>query len=309
MLQDFLKKFKQSLSKTREGMFGKIQEVIRLKPKIDESVLEEIEHILIQADIGIEPTLEIINRIREKLNLREISEDLEKEIQRLLEKEILQILQKNPLQSVSFFRPIQRPYVILIVGVNGAGKTTTIGKMAHRYKTEGKRVLLAACDTFRAAAIDQLSIWAKRTDADIVHHQPGSDPASVAFDALSAAKARNIDVVLIDTAGRLHTRTDLMEEVKKIRRVLNKVQKGAPHETLLVLDATTGQNAITQARQFHDDLTLTGLILAKLDSTAKGGVVIAIADKLGLSVRLVGVGEDIDDLHDFDPATFVKALF
>ncbi len=189
------------------------------------------------------------------------------------------------------------------------GKTTTIGKMAARYRAGGKRVLLAACDTFRAAAIDQLSIWADRTGADIVRHQPGADAASVAFDALSAAKSRGIDIVLIDTAGRLHTKVNLMEELKKIRRVLGRSHDGAPHEILLVLDATTGQNAVAQARQFHSDLAITGLVLAKLDGTAKGGVVIAIADELDLPVRMVGLGEGPDDYNDFDAETFVKALF
>ncbi len=308
MLQNFLTKLKQGLSRTREGMFGKIREVIRLKPELDEEALEEIEEILIQADVGVDPTLRIVDRLRERVNAGEISDNPEGAVQRLLKEEILQILQ-TPSHAVSPLRSASPPCVILVVGVNGVGKTTTIGKMAGRYRAEGKRVLLAACDTFRAAAIDQLSIWAERTGADIVRHQPGADPASVAFDALSAAGSRGIDVVLIDTAGRLHTRVNLMEEVKKIRRVLGKCQEGAPHQTLLVLDATTGQNAVAQARQFHADLEVTGLVLAKLDGTAKGGVVVAIADELGLPVRMVGLGEGPDDLNDFDPEAFVKALF
>ena len=196
-----------------------------------------------------------------------------------------------------------------MVGVNGVGKTTTIGKLATRLSAQGNRVLLAACDTFRAGAIDQLAIWAERADAEIVRHKPGADAASVAFDALSAAQARDIDVVLIDTAGRLHTKVNLMEELKKIRRVLSKNLNGAPHETLLVLDATTGQNAVAQATQFHNDIELTGLVLAKLDGTAKGGVAIAIASQLHLPVRYVGLGEDPEDLADFDPEAFARALF
>ena len=308
MLRNLLTKFKQGLSKTREGMFGRIREVIRLRPELDGEALEEIEEILIQADVGVDPTLRIVDRLRERVNAGETSDNPEGAVRRLLEDEILQILQ-TPSHKVSTLRPAAPPYVILVVGVNGVGKTTTIGKMAGRYRAEGKRVLLAACDTFRAAAIDQLSVWAERTGADIVRHQPGADPASVAFDALSAAGSRGIDVVLIDTAGRLHTRVNLMEEVKKIRRVLGKRQEGAPHETLLVLDATTGQNAVAQARQFHADLEVTGLVLAKLDGTAKGGVVVAIAHELGLPVRMVGLGEGPDDLNDFDPEAFVKALF
>ena len=308
MLGKFLNKFKEGLARTREGLFGKIKEVIRRRPRLDEEALEEIEEILIQADVGVGPTLRIIDRLRERVEDGGLSGDPEGAVQRLLEEEILQFLQPSAPSQPAQAAP-GSPTVILVVGVNGVGKTTTIGKMAMRYKAEGKRVLLAACDTFRAAAIEQLGIWAERTDADIVRHQPGADAASVAFDALSAAASRGIDIVLIDTAGRLHTKVNLMEEVKKIRRVLAKCQPGAPHEILLVLDATTGQNAVIQARQFHKDLEITGLVLAKLDGTAKGGVVVAIADELGLPVRMVGLGEGVDDLKDFDPESFVKALF
>ena len=212
---------------------------------------------------------------------------------------------------LSASEPLERvaqPTVFLIVGVNGAGKTTTIGKLAKRYADEGKKVLLAASDTFRAGAIAQIEVWAKRSSAEIVRHQDGADAASVAYDALEAAKARNVDVVLIDTAGRLHTKVNLMEEVKKISRVVSKAIVGAPHETLLVIDATTGQNAIEQARAFHQHLTLTGLVLAKLDGTAKGGIVIAVSDELDIPVRLVGLGEGEDDLQPFDPKAFTEAL-
>ncbi len=307
MLATLLNRFKKGLTRTRQGMFGKIREVIRRHPELDEQTLEDIEDILIQADIGVDPALRIIDRLRERVKTHPAPAEAEGIVQRLLEEEILQILQSPHPRAQP--PPAATPYVILVVGVNGVGKTTTIGKMAAHYRAGGKRVLLAACDTFRAAAIDQLSIWAERTGADLVRHRPGADAASVAFDALSAARSRRIDIVLIDTAGRLHTRVNLMGELKKIRRVLGKCQDGAPHETLLVLDAATGQNAVAQARQFHTDLDITGLILAKLDGTARGGVVIAIADELGLPVRMVGFGEGPDDYSDFDPNAFVKALF
>jgi len=307
MLGRLIDKFKKGLAKTREGMVQKIREVIRMRPKLDEETLEEIEEILIQADVGGGPTLRIIDQLRERIESGEPVEDPETAVQEFLEEEIRKILQ--PEESAPPSAITAKPHVILIVGVNGVGKTTTIGKMAHKFNREGKKVILAAGDTFRAAAIDQLDIWAERSGADIVSHQPGADAASVAFDAIQAAQARDADIVLIDTAGRLHTKINLMEEVKKIRRVVDKAMPGAPHETLLVLDATTGQNAVTQAKQFHNTVELSGLVLAKLDGTAKGGVVIAIADELDLPVRFVGLGEGLEDLDDFDPETFVKALF
>ena len=305
MLGKLIDKLKTGLTKTREGMVQKIREVIRRRPEIDEETLEEIEEILIEADIGVEPTLRIIDQLRERFETGEPVEN--PEIQEFLEEEIRKIL--LPSDTAPSIAITTKPHVILVVGVNGVGKTTTIGKMAHKLSREGKKVLFAAGDTFRAAAIDQLGIWANRTGSDIVQHQPGADAASVAFDAIQAARARDIDVVLIDTAGRLHTKINLMEEVKKIRRVVAKALPGAPHETLLVLDATTGQNAVIQAKQFHSTVELTGLVLAKLDGTAKGGVVIAIADELDLPVRYVGLGEGIEDLDDFDPENFVRALF
>jgi len=307
MLSRLIDKFKKGLAKTREGMVQKIREVIRLRPKLDEETLEEIEEILIQADVGIDPTMRIIDNLRKRVASGEKVEDPENMVQQFLEDEIRKILQ--PDNAPPTIALTQKPHVILIVGVNGVGKTTSIGKLARKFNREGKKVLLAAGDTFRAAAIEQLDIWADRTDADIVKHKPGADAASVAFDAIQAAKARETDVVLIDTAGRLHTKVNLMEEVKKIRRVVDKALPGAPHETLLVLDATTGQNAVNQARQFHQSCDLTGLILAKLDGTAKGGVVIAIAADLDLPVRFVGLGEGPDDLEDFVPENFVRALF
>ena len=307
MLSRLIDKFKKGLAKTREGMVQKIREVIRLSPKLDEETLEEIEEILIQADVGVDPTLRIIDQLRERVTSGGPVEDPETAVQEFLEEEIRKILQPEESAKPSIITA--KPHVILVVGVNGVGKTTTIGKMAHKFGREGKKVILAAGDTFRAAAIDQLAIWAERSGADIVRHQPGADSASVAYDAIQAAQARGADIVLIDTAGRLHTKVNLMEEVKKIRRVVDKAMPGAPHETLLVLDATTGQNAVTQAKQFHNTVELTGLVLAKLDGTAKGGVVIAIADELDLPVRFVGLGEGTEDLDDFDAETFVKALF
>lgn len=307
MLGKLIDKLRKGLTKTREGMVQKIREVIRRRPEIDEETLEEIEEILIEADIGVDPTLRIIDQLRERFETGEPVENSETAVQEFLEEEIRKIL--LPSDTAPSAATTAKPHIILVVGVNGAGKTTTIGKMAHKLSRERKTVLFAAGDTFRAAAIDQLGIWADRTGSDMVRHQPGADAASVAFDAIQAARARDIDVVLIDTAGRLHTKVNLMEEVKKIRRVIAKAMPGAPHETLLVLDATTGQNAVIQAKHFHSAVELTGLVLAKLDGTAKGGVVIAIADELDLPVRYVGLGEDVEDLEDFDPENFVKALF
>ncbi len=307
MLGNFLEKFKKGLSKTREGLSGRITEVLRRNPKLDEETLEEIEEILIRSDVGVNATLRIIDRLRERLREGPAPEGAEDWVRGRLETELMGIL--RTAQPASPIPPRTRPHVILVAGVNGSGKTTTIGKLACRYGARGRRVLLAACDTFRAAAIDQLTIWAERSGADIVRHRPGADAASVAFDALSAARSRDMDIVIIDTAGRLHTSVNLMEELKKIRRVLGKCVPGAPHETLLVLDATTGQNAVAQARRFHADIGITGLVLAKLDGTAKGGVVIAIADELGLPVCMVGLGEGQDDLSDFEPGAFVTALF
>ena len=307
MLGKLIDKLKKGLTKTREGMVQKIREVIRRHPEIDEETLEEIEEILIEADVGVDPTFRIIDQLRERFETGEPVENPETAIQEFLEEEIRKIL--LPSDTAPPVSITAKPHVILVVGVNGVGKTTTIGKMAYKLSREGKKVLFAAGDTFRAAAIDQLGIWADRTGSDIVHHQPGADAASVAFDAIQAARARDIDVVLIDTAGRLHTKVNLMEEVKKIRRVVARALPGAPHETLLVLDATTGQNAVIQAKHFHSTVELTGLVLAKLDGTAKGGVVIAIADELDLPVRYVGLGESVEDLDDFDPENFVRALF
>ncbi|GAB4371165.1 MAG: signal recognition particle-docking protein FtsY [Calditrichia bacterium] len=301
---NFLKKFKDGLSKTREQVFGQIQQVIFSARKIDDELLEEIEDLLISGDVGVETTAEIIRRIQERARK-----------QKLENSEQLYELLKTVIAEM-FVRPSgvdsmdqHRPYVILVVGVNGTGKTTSIAKMAWRFKEEGKTVLLVAADTFRAAAIEQLQIWAERAGVDLIKHQSGADPGAVVFDALQAARSRQKDVVIIDTAGRLHTKVNLMEELKKIRRVIQKVIPEAPHQTLLVLDATTGQNALNQARQFIEAVGVNGIILSKLDGTAKGGAVIAISRQLNLPVMYVGLGEQMDDLQPFDPRLFVEGLF
>ena len=302
MLGGFLDKFKAGLARTREAVVDRIREAVGGKPRLDEETLEEIEEILIQADIGVDTSMDLIDRLRERYGDAD-HEEVEQGVFDLLARELGSMLTvPTPIAST------HRPTIILVVGVNGAGKTTTVGKLAKRFSDDGKKVLIAACDTFRAAAIDQLEIWAERTGADIVRHQAGADAASVAYDAMEAAVARGIDVVLIDTAGRLHTKVNLMEELKKIQRVVARTIEDAPHETLLVLDATTGQNAVEQARAFHRDASLTGLVLAKLDGTAKGGVIVAVTHELDVPVRLVGLGEGEDDLQPFDPEHFIAAL-
>lgn len=308
MTRNFLGKFLEGLSKTREAALVRIRDVIRRGPQLDAEAFDQLEEALIQADVGVGATGRILETLRCRVQNAGASGLTEEMIWSILSEQVLAILKEcsNP-SSDSSLR--QKPWVVMVAGVNGAGKTTTVGKLATRLRSEKKRVLLAACDTFRAAGIDQLRVWADRCGADIVEHQPGADAASVAFDAITAARARDSDMVLIDTAGRLHTKVNLMEELKKIQRVLGKALDGAPHEVLLVIDATTGQNAVAQARQFHQDLGVTGLVLAKLDGTAKGGVVVAIAEELGLPLQMVGLGEEADDLVDFDPESFVAALF
>jgi len=306
MIGRFFEKLRDGLAKTREAVIGRIGEAIRGRQRIDEGLLEEIEEALIGADVGLHTTDRLINRLRERVALDGIVDRPEK-IRHVLKEEIVALF-----DGISGLTGRQehdgRPYVSLIVGVNGTGKTTTVGKLAKRYTDQGKRVLVAACDTFRAAAIEQLDVWVKRAGAELVRHQTGADPASVAYDAMSAASARESDVVLIDTAGRLHTKVNLMEELKKIKRVISKQRAGAPDEILLVLDATTGQNAIAQARQFHRDLEISGLVLTKLDGTAKGGIILAIWDQLGIPVTMIGVGEGIDDLQEFNAQDFAEAL-
>lgn len=297
----FFDKLKQGLAKTRKGLIEKVESIFSGR-KIDFETLEELEEALLTADIGVKATTEIIDFLKEKTKKGEI-----KDISKI--KEYLKLEMSGMLGDSQPLIIDKKPFVILAVGVNGVGKTTTIGKLAARFINDGKSVILAAADTFRAAAIEQLEIWAKRTTAQIVKHQSGSDPAAVAFDAIEAAKARNIDVVIVDTAGRLHTKSPLMEELKKVRRVIEKGIPSAPHEVLLVVDATTGQNALRQAEMFNNAIGVTGIALTKLDGTAKGGIIFAIKRELGIPIRYIGIGEGIEDLRDFEPKDFVEALF
>ncbi len=305
-MKSLVQKIRSGLSRTRSSLVDGISKAITGKSRLDDDLLETIEERLIAADMGVDTAMEVIDVLRDRLNPRE-REELPKVFD-VIKQELLERLQRMNGRAG---QPelAERPHVIMVVGVNGVGKTTTIGKLAHLYKSDGKRVILGAADTFRAAAQEQLAIWAERAKVDIVRNKPGADPASVAFDTVSAAQSRGMDVAIIDTAGRLHTRSNLMEELKKIRRVIERKQPGAPHEVLLVLDATTGQNGLAQARQFHEAVQVTGIVLTKLDGTAKGGIVFAIQQELQLPVRFIGVGEQIDDLQPFEPETYVEALF
>jgi fused signal recognition particle receptor len=302
MTMGFFDRLKTGLTKTRKGLVGKMDHIF-MGRKIDEEALEELEETLIAADVGTKAANEIVEFIREKARNGE-ARDYDTAMG-FLKMEMSSML--GPYQPLLISG--ERPYVILAVGVNGVGKTTTIGKLASRFVSDGLSVILAASDTFRAAAIEQVEIWAKRSGAQLVKHQGGSDPAAVAFDAIEAARARMTDIVIVDTAGRLHTKNPLMEELKKIARVIDKGMPGAPHEVLLVVDATTGQNALRQAEMFLSAVSVTGIALTKLDGTARGGIVFAIKRELGIPIRLIGVGEAIDDLRDFRPQEFVEALF
>ncbi len=303
--EGFFQRFKQRISKTRESITGRLDKIFFGKKEITEELLDEIEEILFTSDIGVETAQELIDKIREKVSRKELK-DPEK-LKQALKEEILNFL-KTPEEKKLIY-PQGEPLVIMMVGVNGVGKTTTIGKLAYQMNKDGKKVLLVAADTFRAAATEQLAIWAERAGAELVKREEGTDPSAVVFDSLDIANKKGLDVVIIDTAGRLHTKKNLMEELKKIKRVCNKKLFGAPHEIWLVLDATTGQNAISQAKMFHDALGLTGIILTKLDGTAKGGVIIGISHELKIPILFVGIGESIDDLKPFEPEWFVKALF
>ncbi len=293
-------RLKKGLSKTREVLTTDIDDLF-LGRKPDEELLEDIEELLITSDMGVQTTMKLM----EKVGKRSAGISNAKELKQVLKSEICALIKKREPLSQNAVKPC----VIMVIGVNGVGKTTTIGKLAARFSAEGKKVLVAAADTFRAAAVEQLSIWAERSGADIVKHRENADPAAVAFDAVQAAAARDKDIVIVDTAGRLHTKVNLMEELKKIRRALSKVIPDAPHEILLVLDATTGQNALSQARMFHKEMGVTGLILTKLDGTAKGGFVISICDSLDIPIHYIGVGEQTDDLQPFDPGRYADALF
>ncbi len=297
------------LEKTRTSLLGKLDRLIRGKDQVDDEVLDQLEELLVTSDVGVKTTLEIIRRVEERVARDKYVST--KELNAIIRDEIAQLLLDHaPERPADFDAPLpHKPYVIMVVGVNGVGKTTTIGKLAYRYKEAGKSVLLGAADTFRAAAIEQLEIWAERAGVPLIKQHPGADPAAVAFDTLAAAKSRGVDVVIIDTAGRLHTKGGLMEELAKIRRVMGRQVEGAPHEVLLVLDASTGQNAIRQAEVFTESVEVTGLVLTKLDGTAKGGIVIGISNEFKIPVKYIGVGEKIDDLQLFDRHAFVEALF
>lgn len=297
-------RFKLGLSKTRQNIGGKIDTLIKSTRKLDEDFYEELEEILIQADVGMETSLALVEKIRVTVKKRKLNDP--QQVTELLQDAIAEIM---GTEQVLLNIAAEKPTVILVVGVNGAGKTTTIAKLAHKYKQEKKKVILAAADTFRAAAIDQLQIWADRTGVELIKHQEGSDPGAVVYDAISAARARKADLLIIDTAGRLQNKTNLMKEISKIRKVIEKEIPSAPHEVLLVLDATTGQNAISQARIFSEATGVSGVALTKLDGTAKGGIVIAVAKELGIPVKLVGIGEGMEDLREFSPEVFARALF
>jgi len=298
----FFDRLKEGLTKTRKSFVERVDSIFTGR-KIDEETLEELEELLIASDVGTKASAEIIKTIREKSDKGEVS-DVDS-VKELLKKELVSVLGNS--QPIMVYG--DKPFVILAIGVNGVGKTTTIGKLAHRFYSQGLSVMLAAGDTFRAAGIEQLEIWAKRANAQLVKHQSGSDPAAVAFDAIAAARHRDVDVVIVDTAGRLHTKSPLMEELKKVKRVIEKAMTGAPQEVLLVVDANTGQNALRQAEMFNNAIGVTGVALTKLDGTAKGGIVFAIRKDFGIPVRLIGIGEKIDDLQDFNPQEFVEALF
>ena len=305
-----LTRLKEGLMKTRDDVMRKVSRVIRAKRKIDDALLDEIEEILILGDVGVTTTARIIDRVRERVK-KERYEDAS-ELLRLMKEEVAELFEKHDVRMDGNAIELPagaRPFVIMVVGINGVGKTTTIGKLAYNYRSSGKKVVIGAADTFRAAANEQLEVWAKRADVDIIQQQHGSDPAAVAFDTLQAALARQADVVIIDTAGRLHTKVNLMEELKKIKRVMGKLMPDAPQEVLLVLDAATGQNAIQQAQQFSAAVEVTGLVITKLDGTAKGGVVIGVSGEMRVPVKYIGVGEKIDDLQVFDSESFIDTLF
>ena len=301
----FIERMKEAVSRTRENLAERIEDVVSIGKEIDRSTLDDLEATLIGADLGTTTTHEVLEKLRDKADRKQIKDV--NELKRLLKEELLAILTSTTSRPVT--KVDGTPEVILVVGVNGTGKTTTIGKLAHVFRAQGKTVLLCAADTFRAAAIEQLEIWGQRTGTEVIKTKAGGDPSAVLFDALQSATARKTDYVIVDTAGRLHTKQNLMLELEKMRRTAQRIVPGAPHETLLVMDATTGQNGLQQARQFTQSSGVTGIVLTKLDGTAKGGVVVAISRELGLPVRYVGVGEKAGDLLPFDPKDFVESLF
>lgn len=298
----FFDKLKAGLAKTKNALFGRLDQLFRGFSKVDEDMLEELEEVLITADVGVGPTEKIIDGLRGKIRAEKITEP--EKVKVALEEILVSMIGEGELLVLD-----TKPSVILVIGVNGVGKTTSIAKIANLLKSEGKSVILAAADTFRAAAVDQLKIWADRVGVDIISHGEGSDPAAVVFDAVNAAKSRHSDVLIIDTAGRLHNKKNLMDELAKINRVVDRELPGCSRETLLVLDATTGQNAVSQAKEFRSSAPLTGLVLTKLDGTAKGGIVFSIREELGIPVKFICVGEQVDDLQYFKAGEFVSALF
>jgi fused signal recognition particle receptor len=299
----FFNKLKNGLKKTRDNITQRIDQMLVSMGKIDEDLFEELEEILITSDVGVDTTMRIIEDLKASIKREKVTNAME--VKRLLKEEIANLMGSDKAS----LKLDTKPSVIVVIGVNGVGKTTSIGKICHVLKQQGKRVLMAAGDTFRAAAIDQLEIWAKRAGVDIIRHTEGADPSAVIYDAITSAKARNFDVIVCDTAGRLHTKKNLMEELKKIFRIIQRELPGADIETLLVLDATTGQNAVAQAKNFTEAAGVSGLVLTKLDGTAKGGIVVSIKSELNIPVKFIGVGEQIDDLQPFDPNDFVEALF
>jgi fused signal recognition particle receptor len=300
----FFKRLKGRLSTTRKTFVSRMDRLFLGKKEINDELLEELEEILISSDIGVETTMRLIEHVQEKIARKLLSDP--EQLREAIAEAMLGFLQ-SPLPPPRMNG--QKPYVVMVVGVNGVGKTTTIAKLAARYKKEGKNVMLIAGDTFRAAAIEQLEIWGQRVEVDVIRQKPGSDPSAVVFDGIEAAQARNTDVVIIDTAGRLHTKVNLMQELQKVQRVIRRKCPDAPHEVLLVLDATTGQNAIAQARVFHEAMHITGIALAKLDGTAKGGITVGICNELKIPLQYIGIGEQLEDLQDFDAKEFVDALF
>jgi fused signal recognition particle receptor len=301
---NLLDRLKAGIEKTRAGLVDRVEDLLAGRKEIDADLLEELEYTLITADIGPRTTTEILERIRERVDRKLVNDAAQ--LKSLIREHLLEVLEATdrPMPHVD-----DPPAVVMVVGVNGSGKTTTIGKLASRYKNEGRSVLLCAADTFRAAATEQLEIWGERTSTDVIRQKAGADPSAVLFDALQSAKARKVDYVVVDTAGRLHTKENLMAELEKMRRTAGRVVPGSPHEVLLVLDATTGQNGLEQARKFTETSGVTGIVLTKLDGTAKGGVVVAIARELNLPIRYIGVGEKVDDLLPFEPEEFIESLF
>ncbi|WP_088105065.1 signal recognition particle-docking protein FtsY [Halalkalibacter urbisdiaboli] len=299
-------KFKTGLEKTRDSFVGRMNDLVYRYRKVDEDFFEELEEILISADVGVTTVMELIDELKDEVRIRNIKDT--KEIQPVISEKLAELLQKEEDEATLNLQT-DGMTVVLFVGVNGVGKTTTIGKLAHQLKQDGKKVMLAAGDTFRAGAIEQLEVWGERVGVDVIKQQAGSDPAAVMYDALQAAKSRNVDVLLCDTAGRLQNKVNLMNELEKVKRVIEREVPGAPHEVLLVLDATTGQNAMSQAKTFGQSTDVSGIVLTKLDGTAKGGIVLAIRHELDIPVKYVGLGEKMDDLQAFDAEQFVYGLF